>query len=114
MRITYRDAARDDVIRQFRYYLIALKRPDVAVRFREAVRKTVRALSQRPTMAPRYDPDNPRLRSVRSWPVAGFEAVRVYFVLDHEVMRIVRILHGKRDIRSLLDGEKPSRDPGSP
>jgi toxin ParE1/3/4 len=98
------------VIRQFRYYLLELNQPDVAIRFREAVRKTVQSVSQQPTIAPRYDLRNPQLRNLRSWPVVGFEAIRVYFVLENDGMRIIRVLHGKRDIRSLLDREKPSED----
>ena len=40
MKVTYRQAASDDVVRQFRYYLVTLNLPDVAVRFRTAVRQT--------------------------------------------------------------------------
>jgi plasmid stabilization system protein ParE len=111
VRVTYRSAARDDLIRQFRYYAVDLNRQDLATHFREAVRKTIRALSLQPAIAPRYDLHNSQLRNLRSWPVADFAAIRIYFVVDHDSMRVIRILHGKRDVRSLLDREDPSADP---
>lgn len=37
-------------------------------------------------------------------------AIRLYFLLDNDTMRIIRILHGKRDIRSILEREQPSED----
>jgi toxin ParE1/3/4 len=110
LKVTYRQISRDDVTRQFRYYLVALDRPDVALRFRESVRKTAKAISSQPLIAPPYPLINPQLRNLRSWPVAGFETIRIYFLLDDEAMRVIRILHGKRDIRRILEGEKPSND----
>src|SRR5271157_1855878 len=46
------------------------------------------------------------LRNLRSWPVAGFEAIRIYYLLDDDTMHIVRILHGKRDVKHILEREK--------
>lgn len=110
MQVTYRQAARDDLIRQFRYYLIEQNAPQVAVRFKEAVRKTVKAISQQPAIAPLYILRNPQLRTLRSWPIAGFEMIRLYFLLHDDTMRIIRILHGKRNIRAILERTQPSTD----
>ena len=44
MRVAFRQAASDDLVRQFRYYLVTLNLPEVAVRFRAAVRETVQFL----------------------------------------------------------------------
>jgi toxin ParE1/3/4 len=106
VRITYRQASRDDMTRQFRYYLVKLNLPEVAIRFREAVRKTARALREQPRAAPPYHLSNPQLQNLRSWPVAGFEAIRLYFVVERETIRVIRILHGKRDIRRILENEE--------
>jgi hypothetical protein len=43
---------------------------------------------------------------LRSWPVKGFEAIRIYYVEDPGSLRVVRILHGKRDVRRILKQEK--------
>ena len=54
MKITYREASRDDVIRQYRYYLVTLELPEVAIRFMEAVKKTANAIREMPRAAPPY------------------------------------------------------------
>ena len=105
MRVSYRQAASDDIVRQFRYYLVTLDLPDVAVRFRTAVRQTVQLLQQRPMVGPRYRSGNPRLQTLRTWAVVGFEAIRIYYLRDEDTLHIVRILHGKRDVKRILEGD---------
>jgi toxin ParE1/3/4 len=105
VKVSYRQAARDDLVRQFRYYLVALNLPEIAVRFRDAVRRTVESLRQHPLVGPAYGLRNPRLQNLRSWPVAGFEAIRIYYLLDEDAIRVIRILHGKRDVRRILERE---------
>ena len=93
------------MVRQFRYYLITLNLPHVAVRFRTAVRQTIQSLQQHPLVGARCDSNNPQLQNLRTWAVAGFEAIRIYYVLDEDTLRIVRILHGKRDVKRILEDE---------
>ena len=89
-------------MRQFRYYLVTLDRPDVAVRFRKAVHQTLVMLRERPFVGPRYQTEDQRFRELRSWPVQRFEAIRIYYLLDKETLHVVRILHGNRDVRRIL------------
>jgi len=105
VKISYRQAASDDVVRQFRYYLVTLNLPDIAVRFRDAVRRTVESLREHPFVGPRYGSSSPQLQSLRSWPVAGFEAIRIYYLLDEDAIRVIRILHGKREVKRILERE---------
>lgn len=105
MKVLYRQAASDDIVRQFRYYLLSAEAPEIALRFRQAVRRTIQSLSQNPHVGPRYSSGNPRLRNLRSWPVAGFEAIRIYYTLEADTMHIIRILHGKRDVSRILQSE---------
>jgi len=105
VKVLYRQTASDDILRQFRYYLLAADVPEIAVRFREAVRRTIQSLSQNPYVGPRYSSGNPRLQSLRSWPVAGFEAIRIYYALEGDAIHIIRILHSKRDVRQILRSE---------
>lgn len=105
MKVTYRQASLDDVKRQFRYYLVTLDLPDVAVRFKDSVRRTAAAIRENPAAAPPYRLKNPRLQNLRSWPIPGFEAIRFYFVVDDDAIRVIRILHGKRDVRRILERE---------
>ena len=76
-----------------------------AIRFREAVKRTIQSLSQNPHVGPRYSSSNPRVQNLRSWPVAGFEAIRIYYALEADALHIIRILHGKRDVRQILENE---------
>jgi plasmid stabilization system protein ParE len=105
VKVLYRQSASDDVVRQFRYYLVTINLPEVAVRFRDAVRRTVQSLRLHPLVGPRYTSSNPQLQNLRSWPVAGFEAIRIYYLLDEDAIDVLRILHGKRDVKRILEGE---------
>jgi plasmid stabilization system protein ParE len=91
--------------RQFRYYL-KLDLPEVAIRFKEAVKKTAKAISKQPQAAPPFPLLNPRFQGLRSRPVTGFEAIRFYFLVADGAVRVIRILHGKRDVRGILQKER--------
>lgn len=52
MKVSYRQAADDDVIRQFRYYLVTLNLPEIAVRFRDSVRRTIEPCADVPGLVP--------------------------------------------------------------
>jgi plasmid stabilization system protein ParE len=62
------------------------------------VRRTIQSLSQNPHVGPRYSSSNPRIQNLRSWPVAGFEAIRIYYALEEDAIHVIRILHRKRDV----------------
>jgi len=42
---------------------------------------------------------------LRSWPVDGFEDIRVYCVYSADAIRTVRVLHGRRDLERILRQE---------
>jgi len=46
VKVSYRQIASHDVVRQFRYYLVTLNLPEVAIRFQDTVRRTVQSLCQ--------------------------------------------------------------------
>jgi plasmid stabilization system protein ParE len=77
VKVLYRQTASDDIVRQFRYYLVTAEAPEIALRFREAVRRTIQSLRQNPHVGPRHSSSNPRIQNLRSWPVTGFEAIPV-------------------------------------
>ncbi len=103
MKVFYRQAASDDVVRQFRHYLIEQNVPEIALRFRDAVRHTVDSLREHPLVGARYRSRKPELQNLRSWPVAGFEAVRIYYLAESDAMHVIRVLHGKRDVKRILE-----------
>ena len=79
--------------------------PEVAIRFREAVKRTIHQLRQNPRVGPLYPSDSPPLASLRSWPIVGFESIRIYYLAQLDSVEIVRVLHGKRDVRTILEKE---------
>ena len=85
MKILFREAARDDVVRQFRYYLVVAQRPDVAIRFRENFRKTIQVIAACPEIAA-MSPFG-KLKGLRSWPIQGFGQIRVYFTTRPEELK---------------------------
>jgi toxin ParE1/3/4 len=106
--VVYRQTAHDDLIRQFRYYLVNRNLPEIAFRFRDAVRSTAESLRAHPLVGVRYRSTKPGLQNLRSWPVAGFEAIRIYYLAENDAIHVIRILHGKRDVkRNLEDRSTP-------
>jgi len=110
VKVVYRQTASDDVVRQFRYYLIDKNLPQIALRFRDAVRKTIDSLREHPPVGARYRSRKPKLQDLGSWPVAGLEAIRIYYLVDNEAIYVIRILHGKRDVKRIGAG-KPNLAP---
>ena len=100
-----RSAARDDILRQFRYYLLDREAPETAARFLTAVEAAVEQLLTNPEIGAPRRLKNPNLAGLRAWPVLGFEAIRVYYLVQGETLRIVRVLHGKRDLRLILEAD---------
>lgn len=98
-------AARDDILRQYRYLLIEQDSLAVAQRFMAAVQSSITRICQRPGIGAPKAIDNPRLAGLRSWPVAGFTAFRIYYLVSGKSIRIIRILHGKRDVNPMLQNE---------
>jgi toxin ParE1/3/4 len=100
-----RPAAKDDIIRQFRYYLLedAL---EAAVHFLDAVDESIEAICQMPNIGAPKPVKNPILSGLRSWAVKGFEDILIFYIVQPDALRVVRVLHGRRDIQRILEREK--------
>lgn len=108
MRKVIRPGAHDDILRQYRFLLVEEDRPLVAQRFLQAVQLSVKQICRRPGIGAPLRTSDPRLAGMRSWPVVDFPAIRIYYHLSASVLVIVRVLHGKRDILTLLENEEIS------
>jgi len=53
---------------------------------------------------------NPALKGLRVWLVKGFEAFLIFYAVRADTVRVIRILHGKRDIYRILKKESPDDD----
>ena len=48
---------------------------------------------------------NPALSGLRSFTVEGFEDIQIHYIIQDDALRVIRVLHGKRDTRKILDRE---------
>ncbi|HMC31709.1 MAG TPA: type II toxin-antitoxin system RelE/ParE family toxin [Candidatus Angelobacter sp.] len=100
------DAARDDILRQYRYLLYEQESPLAAEQFLKSIQKSIQQICKNPDIgSPRFF-SNPKLTGIRSWAVQHFPSIRIYYLVPGRVIRIVRILHGKRDIGPLLEHDQ--------
>ena len=106
MKVFVSSSAREDILRQFRYYLLEKDALAVAQRFLDAVESTLGKLSLMPDMGAPKPLANPMFAGLRSISIAGFAAISVYYIhVKKDELRIVRVLHSKRDINSLFNDE---------
>lgn len=103
MIVEFFPAAEADLIRQFRYYLVNCDAPEVAARFRESVRTSVGMLRLNPRIGVGFFGS---IEGLRSWPVAGFKKIQIYYIGDETRIRVVRILHGRQNVRRILSRER--------
>nr|WP_298094424.1 type II toxin-antitoxin system RelE/ParE family toxin [uncultured Shinella sp.] len=95
-------AARADILRQVGYF-IEIGQDHVADRFLAATQIAIEELSHTPHAGPLRLMKNPQLSGLRTWSVDGFDDVKIYYVATNEELRIVRVLHGRRDIERILE-----------
>ncbi len=103
MKVVVRSEARQDILRQFEYYLIEKNAETAAIRFIAAVQAAISQVSRDPWIGAPKNLGNAKLAGLRSRPVKGFPEIRVYYLVSNEAVRVVRVLHGRRDIYTLLE-----------
>ena len=104
MKIVLRPAARRDIILQVAHYIDELAY-HAAAGFPSAVEVAVQQIREQPGIGSPRSFDNPKLKGLRAWPVPGFEDIRIYYLHPQPSMiRIIRVLHGKRDLALILAG----------
>ena len=105
MSLFVQEAAEQDLLRQIEWYA-EQGLPDIARRFHAAVLDAIDGLLAMPEAGPPRHTSNPRLTGLRSWHVKGFDEFRIYYLAHPELMTVVRILHSKRDVGSILTGQE--------
>ncbi len=75
-----------------------------AQRFLDATQSTFDALAKMPKLGVLCAFQRPVLRRLRRWPVKGFENWLIFYLPKRDGVEIVHLIHGARDIESLLDG----------
>lgn len=96
--------ARLDVIEQA-VYLGEEADEELALRFIDAVDTAVRRLAATPDIGRLRESGSSRLAGLRSWPVPGFPNHLIFYRTGEELLQIVRVVHGARDLIRLLDDQ---------
>jgi toxin ParE1/3/4 len=73
------------------------------MRFLDAANATYKMILEAPGRWPVYGFADPRLKDIRKRAVLGFPNHLIFYRIDADVVEIVRVLHGARDIPTVLD-----------
>lgn len=98
---TVREAAENDILRQVDRYA-AQGLPQIALRFHTAMQAAFDAIETTPEAGPPHPVGNRALAGLRRWPVKGFDEYWVYYLVQSDLLEIVRVLHSKRDVDRIL------------
>jgi toxin ParE1/3/4 len=82
----------------------------VALRFLAAARETFSLLSTQPQTGWHSRLNNPRLKSLRVFRIAGFERMLILYRPVPAGIEILRVVHGSRNLRALFRRRGKSSD----
>lgn len=99
-RIMMRERALRDLA--LRSECIRRNNPRAALSFLDAAYATARRLASAAGIGTRYNPEIPALADLRFFPITGFKNDLVFYRSTADTLEIVRVLHGARDIASIL------------
>jgi toxin ParE1/3/4 len=100
-RIVRRAEARQDLVEHFVF--IGQDSIDAADRFLAAADSAFEQLAQMPEMGSPREFRNPYLVGIRQWRIPGFEKYLIFYRPIADGIEILRVLHGARDIRRILE-----------
>ncbi|MEM9538439.1 MAG: type II toxin-antitoxin system RelE/ParE family toxin [Cyanobacteria bacterium P01_E01_bin.42] len=102
-KIFIRPQASQDIDEHFEY--IARYNFDTALKFFDATRQTCARLAIMPGIGSVYPLQNPSLVDLRKWPIKDFENYLIFYLFNDEILDIIRILHGARNIEMILENQ---------
>jgi toxin ParE1/3/4 len=100
-----RPRARDDITRAISLVSGRAGRARRRVPVVDAVEASVDQLLRMPNMGAPRELRNPALKGLRVWPVTEFDEFLILYVGQGDTLRVIRVLHGKRDIDRILKKE---------
>lgn len=98
MKLKVRKAAVEDIQRICDF--ISSENPEAATRFIDAVDEEFSLLSAHPFLGRQR---HFKIKGIRSWRVRGFEKYVIFYEVGAKALEVLRVLHGARDIRSILE-----------
>ena len=102
--IQVRALARADIADQAAW--LAHSDVEVAVRFIDAIDSTLTRLRDRPALGRARAFESPHLAGVRSLRVDGFLEHLVFYRWNDDLIDVLRVLHGARDLGAALLGDE--------
>lgn len=112
MGVVYRRAARADLVAAYRH-LMREAGVAVADRFFDRAEATIGRLARRPRLGARYEGGFAALGELRSCSIDGFRSHIIFYTPVPGGIRVVRVLHGARDIDAILAEEFGVDDRGA-
>src|SRR5438093_6228965 len=100
--------ARQDIDDQFAYF--AEEDTELAYRFFDAVNEAFDHIAEFPLVGSPRETGNPLLAGLRMWSVPSFKKHLIFYLPDGTIVRVVRVLHGARDIAGILARETARGD----
>jgi len=104
-----RHKARQDLVDIFRYFAREAGFR-VAQRFFAQVEATFARLAGMPGLGTCYEYDHPALADLRYFPVSRFRKYLVFYRPAADGIEIIRVLHGARDIQTILAEDLDTED----
>lgn len=77
-----------------------------ALRFYDAVDLAFQQIRAHPVRWPRYEIDHPSLANLRKRSVPRFGNYLIFYRIEGNVVEVIRVLHGARDIPTVLGDQE--------
>ena len=71
-----------------------------------AYERSLTSLARSPQIGWLYPTDNPRLSGLRAFPIGRFRSYLIFYRHTADSLDVIRVLHGRRDLASLLRQER--------
>ena len=84
---------------------------ETALRFYDAAAASFGQIAGMPGIGERWRSTNPRLAGLRVWRVEHFEKHMIFYRPADDGVEIVRIIHGARDVASVLESDMGGLSP---
>ncbi len=75
---------------------------DAALRFLDAIEDSLETISENPLIGSPREFYNIGDKNLRMWLVTGFENYEIFYLVEDEIIDVVRVLHSARDLEGIF------------
>jgi len=76
---------------------------NIALKFFDSSRETIALLAKMPNIGKSCQIDNPKFKDLRQYRVKDFNKFLIFYFYTDDLLIIVRVLQGNRDIETILN-----------